>query len=187
MGRYFDLTDKMDIRGRWLLDNPVDEAGKELDPWQFHEGRMVDVIPRKMLLRLLVHGNPLDYSEASFSIPVVSQRLKEFLERLGVEDEVQFFPVRVESREEPWFVLNATRLVDCIDESRCRTERWKPEDGAPERVGEYRLVEDMRIDPGRVGGARIFRTWGWPVLIVSEELKQAMEQEGITGTRFTEV
>jgi hypothetical protein len=37
------------------------------------------------------------------------------------------------------------------------------------------------------GGARIFRTWGWPVLIVSEELKQAMEQEGITGTRFTEV
>jgi hypothetical protein len=35
MGRYFELVDKMDIRGRWLLDTPVDEKSKELNPWQF--------------------------------------------------------------------------------------------------------------------------------------------------------
>lgn len=186
MGRYFELGDKMDIRGRWLLDTPADEQGRELNPWQFHYGRVVEGVPPNMALRLLVRGNPLDYSEAPHSIPIVSRRLMELLRRLGVGD-VQFFPARVESQEEPYFVLNATRLVDCIDESRCRTERWKPEDGAPERVGEYRLVEGMRIDPNKVGGARIFRTWGWPVLVVSEDLKEAMEQEEITGTRFTEV
>jgi hypothetical protein len=55
-------------------------------------------------------------------------------------------------------------------------------------VGEYRVVAGMRIDPDKVGDARIFRPWGWTVaLIVSEELKQAMEQEGLTGTRFIEV
>jgi hypothetical protein len=188
MGRYFDLVDKMDIQGRWLLGKPMDAQGGKVDHWQFIEGQRLEGRPASLSFRQRVPGNPLDYSEASISIPVVSQRLKELLERLGVEDEVQFFPARVESREEPYFVLNATRLVDCIDEARCsRTVRWKPEDGHPDRVGEYRVVEDMRIDPGRVGGVRIFRTWGWPVLIVSEQLKRAMEQEGITGTRFTEV
>jgi hypothetical protein len=185
VGRYFELVDKMDIQGRWLLGRPMDAQGGKIDPWQFSRGRSADA-PRDMRLRLCLPGSPLDYSEASFSIPVVSRRLMELLQRLGVE-EVQFFPARVESQEEPYFVLNATRLVDCIDESRCRTERWKPEDGAPDRVGEYRLVEGMRIDPSKVSGARIFRTWGWPVLVVSEDLKEAMEQEGITGTRFTEV
>lgn len=185
VGRYFELVDNMDIQGRWLLGKPVDAQGERMDPWQFSLGRSVDS-PSGMRLRLRVPGNPLDYSEASFAIPVVSRRLMELLQGLGVED-VQFFPARVESREEPYFVLNVTRLVDCIDESRCRTERWKPEDGAPDRVGEYRLVERMRIDPRKVGGARIFRTWGWPVLIVSEDIKAAMEQEGISGTRFTEV
>jgi hypothetical protein len=46
----------------------------------------------------------------------------------------------------------------------------------------------MRIDPAKVGGAHIFRPWGWTVaLIISEDLKQALEAEGITGTRFVEV
>ncbi len=185
VGRYFELADNMDIQGRWLLGKPMDAQGGRVDPWQFSRGRSVDA-PRDMRLRLRLPGSPLDYSEASFAIPVVSRRLMELLQRLGME-EVQFFPVRVESQEEPCFVLNVTRLVDCIDESRCRTERWKPEDGAPERVGEYRLVEGLRIDPDKVGDARLFRTWGWPVLVVSEDIKEAMEREGITGARFTEV
>jgi hypothetical protein len=39
-----------------------------------------------------------------------------------------------------------------------------------------------------VEDARIFRPWGWPVaLVVSKPLKQALEREGITGTKFIEV
>jgi hypothetical protein len=186
MGRYFELVDKMDIQGRWVLGKPMDSQGGRIDPWQFSRGRIVEA-PSDLRLRLRQPGSPLDYSEASFAIPVVSRRLRELLERLGVED-VQFFPASVESHEEPYFVLNVTRLVDCIDESRClRTESWKPEDGRPEKVGEYRVVEGLRLDSSRVGGARIFRTRGWPVLIVSEDLKHAMEQERLAGPRFVEV
>jgi hypothetical protein len=186
MGRYFKLNDDVSIPGRWELDSPTNERGEEMEPWQFIEGMPLDIGGR-MSCRLLRPGRPLDFSEAPPGIPVVGQRVVELLQRLGVE-EVQFFPVRVGSQEELYFVLNATRLVDCIDEARCmRTERWKPEDGRPERVGEYRVVERMRIDPGKVGGARVFRTWGWPVLVVAAEVKQTMEREGLKGPRFIEV
>ncbi|WNG21770.1 hypothetical protein F0U63_02410 [Cystobacter fuscus] len=176
----------MGTRGRWLLDGLVDEQGKKIDSELFLVGKSLELV-EKMSCRQLVPGHPLDFSEAALGIPMVSQRLKELLERLGV-DAVQFFPVQVLSHSAPWFALNATRVVECIDESRClRVERWTPEDGAPERVGEYRVVERMRIDPSRVSGTRLFRTWGWPVLVVSEDLKQAMEKEGISGTKFSEV
>jgi hypothetical protein len=57
----------------------------------------------------------------------------------------------------------------------------------PEKVGEYRVVAGMRIDPEKAAGAHIFRPWGWTMaLVVSEYLKQALEREGITGTRSTE-
>jgi prolyl-tRNA synthetase len=46
----------------------------------------------------------------------------------------------------------------------------------------------LRIDPTKVEGAHIFRPWGWRVaLLVSEDVKEALEREGLTGTRFTEV
>lgn len=46
----------------------------------------------------------------------------------------------------------------------------------------------MRIDTAKVEGARIFRTWGWTVaLLVSEDLKDALERAGTTGVKFTDV
>jgi len=67
-------------------------------------------------------------------------------------------------------------------------EFWKPEDGRPEKVGSYRVIDDLRIDPSKVQGAHLFRPWGWLVaLIVSEELKVAMEALGGIGPDFVEV
>ncbi|HEX8823418.1 MAG TPA: AHH domain-containing protein, partial [Archangium sp.] len=46
----------------------------------------------------------------------------------------------------------------------------------------------MRIDPTRVGDAKVFRTWGWTTaLIVSEDVKMALELVGITGAKFKDV
>ncbi len=134
-----------------------------------------------------VPGRPLDYCWAAFTIPVVHGRVVQLFERLGV-GEVQFIPARVEGHTEPWFILNALRVIRCIDDARCAEVRyWRPEDNRPDKLGEYRVVAGLRVDPTKVGEARIFRPWGWRVaLIVSEELKQALEQEGITGTRFVE-
>jgi hypothetical protein len=55
-------------------------------------------------------------------------------------------------------------------------------------VGRYASVRDMRIDKDKVGSAKVFRCEGWTgPLIVSGELKDALERMGATGTRFEEV
>ncbi|WP_343211102.1 imm11 family protein [Archangium violaceum] len=133
-------------------------------------------------------GVELDFSLAAFSIPVVNDRFVHLFERLGIQD-VQFIPTRVDGHAGPFFILNTLRIIRCIDDARCEEALyWRPEDGQPEKVGRYRSVVGMRIDPTQVGDAHIFRTWGWSQgLIISEDLKQALEQEGLTGTRFVEV
>jgi hypothetical protein len=67
-------------------------------------------------------------------------------------------------------------------------QRWTPEDGLPEKVGQYYAVDDLRIDKAKVGEARVLRPEGWAgTLIVSEDIKVALERLGATGVRFTEV
>ena len=185
MSRYYELEDNRYHPGRWHLSSPIDESGDEIDPWQFFDGRRL-AFDGMIRFPVKPDGVELDFSWAAFSIPVVNQRFVQLVERLGVQ-EVQFLPIQVEGHAGPYFILNALRVIRCIDEARCEeVQHWKPEHGEPERVGQYRYVRGMRIDPTKVEGARIFRPWGYTLtLVVSEDLKQALEHEGVTGTRFT--
>ena len=116
------------------------------------------------------------------------ERFARLFKRLHVPD-VQFIPAQVEANSGPYFILNTLLTIRCIDDARCaEVEYWQPEDEQPEKIGQYRSIYDLRIDPAKVGHARVFRTWGWSIaLIISEDLKQAIESEGLTGTRFVEV
>ncbi|WP_245919738.1 imm11 family protein [Melittangium boletus] len=187
MARYFEWLDDRRIPSRWHLGSPLDALGREVDPWQFKTGAVLDMacVPQFSLAQ---PGAPLDFSWAAFSIPVVHERIVGLFERLRVAD-VQFIPTHIPGREEHYFVLNALRIVRCIDDARCkRVEHWTPEDERPDKVGEYRLVSGLKIDPHQAGNDRIFRPWGWRVaLIIAEDLQQALQSEGITGTRFVEV
>jgi hypothetical protein len=187
MPRYYDLRDDRRSQTRWHLGTPLDERGQELDVWQFFDCQSLDLgcVPR---FPLDVPGEPLEFCWAAFSIPVVHQRFVEIFQRLRIQD-VQFIPTQVDGHTGPYFILNTLREIRCIDDARCEEVKyWRPEDGQPEKLGEYRYIHGLRIDPSKVGDARIFRTWGWDIaLIVSEDLKQAIEAEGITGTRFVEV
>ncbi|HZI04859.1 MAG TPA: DUF1629 domain-containing protein [Archangium sp.] len=187
MTGYFELSSNMRIPGRWVLKSPMDEQGQEVEPWQFSEGRVL-AFQSELRLPVSLPGRELDFSLTGLGVVVVHDRVVQLFTRMGIEG-VQFLPARVEGHSGPYFILNALRVIRCIDDVRCEEVRyWKPEDGQPEKVGEYRVVAGMRIDPTKVGEVRIFRPWGWPVaLIISEDLKQALEAEGITGTRFVEV
>jgi hypothetical protein len=186
--RYFDLFDNMRIPGRWALRSPVDGQGQEVDPWQFDDGRPLE-LPTTLQLPLARPGRALDFTSTGLAIPVVSRRVVSLFERLGLSEQVQFFPAHVKGQAEPFFILNVLHVIRCIDDARCEEViYWKPEDERPDKVGQYRNVAGMRIDPSQVSDAHIFRPWGWRVVIVvSEYLKQAMEEEGITGPRFIEV
>ncbi|HYO58313.1 imm11 family protein [Archangium sp.] len=186
--RYFDLTDDMRIPGRWHLKSPVDTRGQKIDPWQFDKGKPVrlEEVP---IIPVSRPGKALDFSLTGLAIPVVHARVASLFERLGLLEDAQFIPARVEGLSEPYFILNALKIIRCIDDARCdEVLYWTPEDGEPDRVGEYQNVRGLKVDPTKVGNADIFRPWGWTVvLIVSERVKRALEEKGVTGTRFTEV
>src|SRR5690606_30425219 len=103
--------------------------------------------------------------------------------------DIQLIPVSVDSQAERYFILNSLRVVKCIDDAACKeVQRYTEQDCQPDLVGEYRNVVGMKIDASKVGATRVFRPWGWPVvLVVSEEIKEALERTSTTGIKFEEV
>ncbi|SEL15822.1 Suppressor of fused protein (SUFU) [Stigmatella aurantiaca] len=187
--RYFKLSDDMSLQGRWLLGDPTDSQGQEVDdPWQFKAGCPV-AIEERLKIPIYHPGSPLDFTLTDVGgAPVVHKRIASIFAELA-PDNVQVIPVDVDGLLEPYCILVVTRLIRCIDDNISEEVRyWKPEDGRPEKVGKYRAVYGMRIDPAKVGDAKVFRTWGWTgTVIVSEDIKEALERAGVTGAKFEEV
>jgi hypothetical protein len=185
--RFFRLTDDVYAPHRWHLASPTDSKGRELDdPIMFNRGRSVSV-EGHLKVPVEHSGRPLDFSEAGTKVPVIHVRLSSvFAER--ARSDVQLLPVDIEGQPDQYLILVATRLIRCIDEKASRIRLWTHEDGVPDMVGKYASVRDMRIDKAKAGNAQVFRTEGWAgTLIVSEEIKEALEDMGATGTKFEEV
>lgn len=185
---YFSIQDDVYIRERWHLKSPVDGEGGMIVPGDLMDGVPVS-FDKPWFLALMRPGHELDYSLTGLNIPVVSQRFVTLFESLGVRDEVQFIPARVENHSGLYFVLNPLRIVKCIDVGKCaEVAFWEPKHGEPELVGQYRNVRGLRIDPAKAGNTDIFRPWGWPIaIIVSKRIKMAIEEEDLVGPTFTEV
>jgi len=66
---------------------------------------------------------------------------------------------------------------------------WTPEDGQPAKIGIYRAVHGMRVDPDLIPvDVKVFRplAWNWPT-VVSEEVRTALLRLGATGMKFAPV
>lgn len=184
--RFFMLCDAVDIPGRWLLDDPVDSQNRQLDDWSFKSGHPVS-IEGPLRIPIEQAGRPLDFSETNLGIPVVHVNVASLFQELAPHD-VQLIPSRIEGHPDQYFVLVVTRLIRCIDEQASRIRLWTHEDGVPHKVGQYKSVRNMRVDPARVGDAQVFRPAGWEgILIVSEKIKSALEGLEAIGTRFEKV
>lgn len=186
--RYFML--KTDVQaGNWYLGDPLNEAGEEVDDiWEFSEGHPVHPGGR-LTLPISEPGRRLDYTTAGAGwTPIVHVKVATLLAEMAPDD-VQLIPVDVEDCPEQYVMLVVTKLIRCIDDQ--ATEEvlyWKPEDERPDKLGKYRSVYGLRIDPTQVGGVKVFRPWGWTgVLIVSEDIKDALERAHVTGAEFEEV
>jgi hypothetical protein len=168
------------------LNTPIDSQGHKVHDWDFKRGMPVQIEGR-LKIPIEIVGKPLDYSWAGLSIPVIHVRVATLIAELAPDD-VQLIPADVEGQPDQYLVMVATRLIRCIDEQASRIRLWTVEDGVPKKVGTYRDVRDLRIDKSKVGSAKVFRPEGWEVvLIVSGEIKDALDRIGATGTRFTEV
>jgi hypothetical protein len=184
--RYYELYDDVYVPLRWHLATPTDRQGREVDDWQFTDGRPLSIEGR-LKVPIEHEGRPLDFSEAGLKIPVVHVKVASVFAELAPDD-VQLIPVDVERQPDQYSILVATRCIRCIDEAASKVRFWTAEHGVPHKMGQYIAVDDMRIDRARVGEARVFRTEGWEgSLIVSGDIKDALERIGATGVKFNAV
>jgi hypothetical protein len=184
--RFFELSDDVELPHRWALAMPRDRQGLKVDDDPFMRGTPVHSKER-LRIPIEIAGTPLDFTEAGIMIPVVHVRVAAVFAELAPDD-VQLLPVDVEGQPDQYLILVATRRIRCIDESASRIRLWTHENGVPHKVGQYMSVRDLRIDKDKVGTAKVFRCEGWTgPLLVSGEIKEALERMGATGTRFEEV
>ncbi|WP_199733916.1 MULTISPECIES: DUF1629 domain-containing protein [unclassified Corallococcus] len=180
---------EMDDVPQWLIDTPTRDAGGAFEePWMFADGRVLsDPGPLKAQI-----SHPGISRAFVFSViekaPIVSEAVATIFRTLAPGD-VQIFPVSIEGEADPFFVVNATKVIDCIDEARCReVHHYDENDPSPDYPGEYNWIYGLRIDPANTEGAHVFRPKRFKTaFIVSEEVKNALEQVGNLGVSFERV
>ena len=85
-------------------------------------------------------------------------------------------------------ILNALRCGDFIDRSRTVGSKWEPSDGRPDKVGFYRMIARLFIDPTLAEGAHLFRLSGWKTpLIASEWLVSKLVPADLEGVALQPV
>ncbi|NRD45901.1 imm11 family protein [Corallococcus exiguus] len=188
MERQFYWVEMGDVP-QWLIDTPTRDSGEAFEePWMFADGRVLsDPGPIKTQI-----SHPGIRRAFVFSViekaPIVSEAVATVFRTLAPGD-VQIFPVSIEGEADPFFVVNATKVIDCIDEARCREVHHYPEDDpSPDYPGEYNWIYGVRIDPSKTEGAHVFRLKKFKTaFIVSEDVKNALEAVGNLGVSFERV
>ena len=175
---YYRLFDDMSTSKRWYLSAPTGPGGEWLstaltraEPYEGQVPLHVAVYQPGPELELTVPGN---------AVLVVNQRVARIIESVAAAD-VQLLPAQVDGSTGPHFVVNVLRMPDCIDEQRSAdARRYTAEDGRPDRIGQFKAVGGMKIDPARAGGHHLLRPWGWHVvLVVSDTLADALRSAGV--------
>jgi hypothetical protein len=181
--RYFRIIWDTSIADRWFPGEPLTRDGREVDARTFTRCELYQGEP--LVLPTVESGPRMPFSFGPFDMPVVDERLGDKLHP-SLGDEVQLVSVAAEG--EHAYILNALRCVDCIDEVRTIGEKWSEDAGRPDKIGEYRTVLTLFIDPERAGGAGLLRLQGWrSPLIVSDEVARLFDARDLVGIRLLAV
>lgn len=178
---YFRIEDDLQFPGRWFLGEAF------IYGWQFIEG-----IPKKLedIISVPVSkmGAELDFTYAALDMPVVKRELGELLQ-VAAAGSTQMFPVEVDNSSGRYSILNVVARAECVDVGQSEGVMcWSQEDGQADKIGQFRMIGKLRIDPRRVEGHELFRVKGWEVaLVCSARIKQLLMERKTTGVRFRKV
>lgn len=185
--KFYQIIDNTNLVGRWFLGSPMTIEGHPIDPETFTYGTVLR-IAGPLVVGIRQHGHPLDFTFADFDMPVLSMRCVKILARI-VHHNMQMIPARVEGYPGDYAVVNFTGVVSCIDEQASVFTRWQENDGRPDKIGQFRQMTQLQLDQSKIPPTdKIFRVAGWDVaLVVSEEIKNRLKDESVTGLGFVEV
>ena len=178
--QYFRLIDDIEIPRRQHLGEILRGIRPAVD---LLSGTRVDV-SEPLSVEITHFGRPLAFYLTSFGVPVATSALCAVVSQIADPD-VQVIPITV-AGQGGHSVLNCTRTVACVDDSRSEFIKWTSGDHRPERAGEYRAIPRLVLDEERIPNDVVFfRIRGWRVvLVVSEQLKKAMLEHGCLGAKF---
>jgi len=182
--RFYRLVGDVHIPSQWQLDDVKMSDGAEVNLLTGTRLSLAGTLHADVLGK----GRELAFSEAGIGAPVATRALASAMAEVAGSD-LEILPLRLGGRD-GYSALNATRSIRCLDEQRSGFMKFTDDDEiAPDKIGRYRAVGPMFVDPGSIpGGAHFFRMWGWSIaLIVSERIKEAMERVGCLGAEFLPV
>jgi len=155
MTAYFRLVDDMTIPNRWHLGFATLSDGSEP---RLRAGFRLDS-PESLSIPVTHAGSPLEFTLTSFAVPVATGKLASAVS-VAAENEVQVAPVCI-AGQTGMAVLNALRVVRCLDESRSEFVKWTTQDHRADLAGQYRQITRMVLDPLRIPtDAHFFRIEG---------------------------
>jgi len=175
---FFKLFDDMSTDQRWYLDGPHGPDGQWLNE-ALIIGRQYQG-PTPLTCRVHHSGPPLELTVTEDIVPVVNERVAEIFAKHAGKD-AQLIPARASEADAKLWAVNVLPICDCVDEVRsAEVRRYTADDGEPDRIGEYKAVRGLRIDPARAAGHTILRPKGWDVVvIVAEPLATALQQANV--------
>jgi hypothetical protein len=183
MRRYFRLDDDMTVPERWHLGVVTLADGTEP---RLLAGIRLE-FPETPSIEVTHAGCVLDFTLTSFAVPVADRRVADAVNAVAAAD-VQSIPVGIIGHGE-MMVLNALRVLPCLDEERSEFLKLTKQDHRADLAGQYRQITKLVLDGAAIPpGVHIFRIKGSLVeLIVSEAVKDAMKRVGCLGAEFLEV
>jgi hypothetical protein len=181
MVRFYELSFDDDLT-RWQLGLARRFAdGTPVDIWAYRRCTIIES-SRPVPLEVTRAGKEVDYNDTAFSATVVSERLAEIWKSF-TPGRIQLLPAEIARSSSVWYVANFLDCVDCIDHARSRIKYCPADD--PDRPLKPRAVMRMVIDCARAEGHHLFRVVDWKVaVIVSAELREAMEERGFSGVEY---
>ena len=186
MHYYRIMADDQHYAARWHLGEPLTENGDEIDAREFRYGQPYEG-PLPTHVPISYEGDRVAFLLSAFDMPIVSDEVADVIQEIAPHD-VQRFPITVGEYIYGYEILNAIRVIDCVDEQLSGFTKWGPGDGRDDKIGQYRHLGPLVIDPQRTGHHHVLRIKGSLVeLIVSDEIVRALEGLPDLGIVFKQV
>jgi len=185
MSNYFELDWDPEFPGPWWLGEVTSETAP-IDCRIFTYG-VKERVDGRLRVPIRELGQPLALTFAAFSVPIATREIADIFEKFAPEA-LQRFPVWIDGLPQPYQVLNVVNLFDAVDRERSSYVLWRPQDGRPDKEGDFRQFDRMIFRRDITPPPHLFRVKGWKVvLVVSRPLMDALGGAALRGVKFSPI
>jgi hypothetical protein len=176
--RYYRVQVAPDVGQQWFPNEPIGPDGVSVDARIFTDCTKYDGPP--LVLRTRQSGRRFQINLGPFDMPIIDVDFGDKLVRLASND-LQLVAAKIDGKDLA-YIVNVLTCCDCIDEARTIGTKWTPADSRPEKVGKYRMIVHLFVDPSRVGDSDVFRIRHWETpLIISERVASNLTERELDG------